>query len=256
LYKKNNVILLKQEKPHPPSPKFIFAHQGKTGGTTIVKLLRNHFGDERCYSDWERAQRWNLHPVHRRVANWLDPFRSYRRLEDHIVIHGHFDPRKYRRAFPDAVYMTMFRDPIQQLVSLYSFWKSDDNKVMSANPYRKILLEQNLDLIGFAELMRPWFTSQCHAFQPEEFDFIGITEHFGSALLLLKKCFIPELNINDLVVFRANAGKPVGELYKLDEMTKMRLEGLLGQKIALYERALQCFEKNCRDRLGDGSVVA
>ena len=231
--------------------KLIFAHQGKTGGTTMVEILRNHFGVERCYADMETGQRWTMHPLHRAVVRWLEPFRDYRTLGNHIVIHGHFSSRKYRRAFPDAIYITLYREPVQQLVSLYYFWKTNDKEMMPGNPYRMKLLEQRLDLIGFAELMAPRFKAECHQFQPEAFDFIGITEHYKTTLRLLKKRFIPELDIDDVAVFRVNARKAVDEPYSLDEMTRMRLKELLAPKIALYKRALHRFEQDCHDSLGD-----
>ena len=116
------------------------------------------------------------------------PYRKYRFRESFRVIHGHIQFRKYKRAFPDAFYLTFYRDPVRQLVSQYNYWLRTCNP-LDINPLRRWVYEDKPCLINF---VNEWangenLQQQVSALNVHDFDFVGITDRFDESLSLLKQ---------------------------------------------------------------------
>lgn len=226
--------------------KMIFVHQGKTGGTTLFRALEDYFGASSCYHDCEGRDRQSMFFLRRSWENLISPYRSYQNLAHFRLIYGHMNPSKYKRVFPDAKYITYFRNPIQQFVSLYNFWKRPiRGKIMPV--YRRRLINENLSLLSFAEMMAeaPYGSdSKIKSLNPEYFDFVGITERYAQSLQLLKAMYLPDMPIGNIAEHRINPNKTVDEAYQLNAHTLARIEALFPGRIELYHRAVRRFESD------------
>jgi hypothetical protein len=225
--------------------KIIFAHQGKCGGSTLVAALRNSYGPENVYNDTDQNERWAKHKIVRFFDERLEDRRMYKERASYKVIYGHFAPQKYRRAFPEALYITLFRNPIQQLVSLYYYWLRSP---VSGNlhPNRRILLEQKLSLTEFAELIaQPRRIRKIVSdFRLEYFHFAGITEAYNSSLELLKKKYLPGLTF-EVDPCNTNPTKKIDECYELDHETFEHIGCLVAPRLRLYADAVERFRNEC-----------
>ena len=194
--------------------KIVFVHQGKSGGASFVKSLHDVFGSEHMYRDLDQKKTWGKQRWIRFVEQRLEKHWRYRALSAYQAIYGHFSPEKYRKAFPNALYITFFRDPIQQLVSLYYYWQRSPRHE-NMNPDRKTLLEKELTLIEFAELMsKPKNINEyISLYRIDNFDFIGITEAYESSIELLSKMYLQGLGIKQ-VQKNINPDKPLGNKYE------------------------------------------
>jgi hypothetical protein len=227
--------------------KIIFVHQGKTGGASLVKSFRNIFGDENVYRDIDKKTIREKHKWVAYLQERLEKHRRYKELSRYRVIHGHFNPEKYRKAFPDALHLTFYRNPVQQLVSLYYFWQRTPG-YGAIHPNRQILLDNKLSLIEFAELTNPKRTKKSNSlYSVQKFDFVGITEAYESSIELLNKLFLHDcgLNIKE-ETHNTNPGKGVGKKYELDASIYRILCELLQPKLDLYSKAVDVFRDNCK----------
>jgi hypothetical protein len=225
--------------------KIIFAHQGKCGGSTLVAALRNSYGPENVYNDTDQNERWAKHKITRFLDERLENRRMYRERASYKVIHGHFVPQKYRRAFPEALYITLFRNPIQQLVSLYYYWLRSP-VIGNLHPYRRILMERKLSLTDFAELIaQPGRIRKIVlGFRLEYFHFVGITEAYDSSLKLLKKKYLPDLTF-EIDPCNTNPSRKIDERYELDYETFEHIGRLVAPRLILYADAVERFRNEC-----------
>jgi hypothetical protein len=163
------------------------------------------------------------------------------------VIHGHFPPKKYRRAFPDALYITLYRHPVQQFASLYHFWLDRPvNPERPIHPHRRILRSERLSLEEFSRLHleRESIERDAAEFRTEYFDFTGITEEFDLSVRLLRSAHIPGL-ATATKSRRVNPKKKKGDPYILDDRLSDSLCDLLAPKIRLYNEAAERFRSDC-----------
>lgn len=232
--------------------KVIFVHRGKTGGSTLVSILRATYSPELLFWDRDRRLRRGRPWVVRRVEAILEPWRKYKGREAYQVIHGHFELSKYKRAFPDALYVTFYRHPVQQFISLYHYWlNSPVREEHLIHPHRKILREEGQSLMEFANLhLRPEALGKKFSRNdPDFFDFVGITEDYNRSLRLLRALHIPTLAM-DIVPQLVNPEKKVGEKYELDTETAEKLEQMLAPSLVRYQQAVDRFHADCQ-KAGD-----
>lgn len=225
--------------------KIIFAHQGKCGGSTLVAALKRSYGTENVYHDTDQNKRWAKHATYRFLAECFESRLWYRNLASYRVIYGHFRPQKYRKAFPDALFITFYRNPVQQLVSLYYYWlRSPVTGIL--HPNRKVLLERKLSLEEFAVLVtHPKRIEKIVSdFRLEYFHCIGITEAFDTSLKLLQKKFLPDLLL-EVDTQNTNPAKTVGQNYEIDSDTYEHIRHRVAPRMKLYEAAVERFRKEC-----------
>ena len=172
--------------------RIIFPHQSKTGGTSINNALISMVGRDRAFLDTDRRRENEKFYLVQAFNNFVEPYRSYSERADYALILGHFSPFKYRRTFPDAFYMTFYRDPLQQFISLYHFWKRSP---VGTNPVQKKLVEENMDLISFGKTLLTTRRNMRKEkrFSVDQFNFVGITEEFEASVHLLRERWPPRL---------------------------------------------------------------
>lgn len=223
----------------------IFAHQGKTGGTTLVKGFKDTYGKENVFRDHD-VVKYRMTPAWQRILMQLmEPFTLYLTRRKYYVIHGHFFPEKYCKIFPKAFYMTIYRHPVQRVISVYNYWLRKPKRAHD-HPLCRWLREEKPGIVEFAGKSEMEEKKEnLKSFDPGNFDFIGITERYEETLKMLKICF-PELNIDIVKPQRVNPEKKPGELYQLPNADGEKLEKILSARIDLYNKALRRFEADLR----------
>ncbi|EKD96917.1 MAG: hypothetical protein ACD_23C01187G0002 [uncultured bacterium] len=220
--------------------KIIFVHQAKAAGTTLVEAFKLTYGKELVCHDQDNQNLWKMPKWRRRIELRVQPYRRYKDRRPFRVIHGHFRSEKYRRAFPDAFYLTFYRHPIQQLVSHYHYWLRNHNPADS-NPFRKWVYEKRPTLVQFVERWaRGRDFSRGKLIDAQHFNFVGITERIEDSMKLLQM-HIPEL-VTGIGEHRVNPDKPVGESYVLTHDDEEALNIMLTPLISLYDEAVKRFE--------------
>ncbi len=235
--------------------KVIFVHQGKTGGTTFVDLLKSTYGKEQVYIDIDVQTRRKKSKLAAYLDKSFEDYFTYEDRAEYKVITGHIEPFKYKRAFPKAIFISFFRDPVQKLISVYHFWQRPPfpNKSVM-HPVQKKLLEENLSITDFAVLWdRHYPTENIKKFHPKNFNFIGITEKYEESLLLLKKMYLPELTdnptsntnlLNTDKALNVNPNKKLNSKYEVENYAFF--EKLLAIEIDIYRKAVAKFEQDCK----------
>jgi hypothetical protein len=114
-----------------------YMHLPKTGGTTLISLLDDHFAtSEICPEQIE--EKFKL--------------LSYTDLAGYRLIRGHFGYDLYKSLPKKPIYLTMLRDPILRVISLYEFSKRNLNNDLISNGLedeRSIKSNSYLDLTHF-----------------------------------------------------------------------------------------------------------
>jgi hypothetical protein len=210
-------------------PVMISVHLPKTGGVAFRNILQAIYGRS-LYLHYGRKTRNrtfdpSLLPVNTRC------------------IHGHFGSDALAAAFPHRILITWVRHPVQRIVALYRhFLRNPDPSNLSSCT----LHEKQLSLKAFADLdaVRNMATRFFLAGKrPDDFFFIGVTEHFDASIAL----FLSLMQIRlDLQVPKQNADR---SRFRDLEPTESDLELLASrndQDILWYEKAEQQFLNRTR----------
>lgn len=158
----------------------ISVHIPKTAGTAFRTILSAHFG-ERLYLDYTERPlapgfRW------RRLRQRLKPGRVAAGFESAFdCVHGHFVADKYDAADRPVRCVAWLRDPVERMISHYSYWKRVPDL---RNPDCRMLIERNLSIEDFAALprMRNVMTRFFGGKKPEDFFFLGTVETMAESL--------------------------------------------------------------------------
>lgn len=124
--------------------KLISVHTPKAGGTSVSKILSEAFGAA-YFADYKDDP---ADPLSERNINPRAYFGRERTLPDGVnCIHGHFHPGQFR--IGEAFLFTILRHPVDNIVSIYSFWKAQAG---STSPLHAYLLEKQLGVLEMAQL--------------------------------------------------------------------------------------------------------
>jgi hypothetical protein len=159
----------------------ISVHIPKTAGTAFSALLNAVYSTARLRLDYDdhifapnarfqtEFSRWDQDN-----ETFLDSLSS-----EVVAVHGHFWLGKYARRFPTARRIVWLRNPVDQLISLYFYWRAVPDL---ANPICKQLLENDLTPTQFAalpELHNMVTSKSLRGYEVKDFNFIGIQEFFA-----------------------------------------------------------------------------
>lgn len=124
--------------------KFISVHTPKASGTSIIASLQKVFGDLLEIDNSDDP----ANPLSQRVIDPCSYFGRSRKLGKRTAcLHGHFHPGQFDL---DGVSLfTMLRHPIDNIVSIYFFWKTCPPH---GNPLHDYFITQELSLIDMAKL--------------------------------------------------------------------------------------------------------
>jgi hypothetical protein len=222
------------------NPCLIFLHIGRTGGTTLGRVLRANYPSS--------ARFW---------ADDSDLAASMRRLADLgveerqrlAVVHGHVAFGVHELLDRPARYLTLLRDPVERAISHYHY--------VCSRPYHRLHAEvsgRKLDLTQYLESglsleTDNWQTrslagdletpvAQCGQETLERakrnvaewFDVVGLLERFDESLVLWRRRYGWRMPLHA----RRNAGRGRPDASELDEATLAALRGLNQLDLELY----------------------
>jgi hypothetical protein len=215
--------------------KIISIHAPKAGGTSTLALWKQAFGEDRVLMDYDAP------PGNPSADFIIDPvgwaMRRSTSLPDHIqVVHGHFRPYKYD-LLKDVFRLTMLRHPVDNLISIYCYWKKIP---LQPNAVHQYFLHENLDVEGLARLpIIRYLYSQTYfgEWDMGRLDFIGRHENRAEDLQRLAEILGISIDTN----LHLNATEPEGrnlekEAILSDQKVICRLYDLLADDIHFYEK--------------------
>ena len=177
--------------------KIISIHTPKAAGTSFREILFSAYGREKVLEDYAED------PVNPISKLHIDP-KAYLRspidnLNNFNVVHGHFHPSKYS-FIKDTTYITFLREPIDNILSIYYFWKNLEKGFHALHDY---FIDHKLSIIEFVELPAiRYLYSKCYfdSFDMKKFEFIGDFSCFNSEVhrlsLILNKQFNEKVYLN------------------------------------------------------------
>jgi hypothetical protein len=164
----------------------ISVHVPKSAGSTFGNFLTTVYGVDRVFKDYDDYPMNPLSPINLDREAWrISADEQVRAISSEFVaVHGHFVIEKYQGFFPEARRIAWVRHPAAWVISLYYFWKNKP-KVHNAgtNPLIRRLHNEDLALLDFAEdpTIRDCISRVfLGGLPPEEYDFLGIQEHFNT----------------------------------------------------------------------------
>ncbi|MFC7052454.1 sulfotransferase family 2 domain-containing protein [Hansschlegelia quercus] len=201
-------------------------HIPKTAGTSFRNALKERYGDRLAlyYGPNDPATHPLLKVSRRALADQVPALESAG-IE---VLHGHYTLDTVKDAVddPSRQVITWLRDPIDRLVSHYSFIKERPTKWA----FDKEIKSGALPLVSFARKrrIRNMATRYLGGYALEDLAFVGVTERFELGLAMLFGEEAPVLSR------RYNA---VSELVDVSPRTRQKLYALNIADIRLYGEA-------------------
>ncbi len=124
---------------HTSELALVFLHLPKTGGTTLHHHFSAHFTPEEICP--ERHSNLNAYSV--------DALRQWR------FFSGHFNADEIRRIPRPLFVVTVFRDPIERLLSLYDFWKRHSDEYIEMSGDEGLRITKAGTLMDFLQVDYP-----------------------------------------------------------------------------------------------------
>ena len=208
----------------------ISVHVAKAGGSSMLRMLKIAYGDSFLadYSDDP------ANPLGQRV---LDPDLYLRRKEyfpkNISCIHGHFHPGKYDIR-DGTVLSTILRHPIDNIISIFFFWKTLDKQ---GNKLHDYFIDNQLTIGEMARLpllRRLYSKTYFEGFDMGRFDLIGRHDSREAALKRLSDLIGTSLDIT----IRENVTEASEERREMESNLAFQreLEDILADDIKFYER--------------------
>jgi hypothetical protein len=163
----------------------ISVHIPKAGGTSFKLFLHENFKTIDDYGDIplnkSEIDRQEKATEFSRAFGKIKQYKlALRNIE---CIHGHFLPVKYEKLIGKNHFVTWLRDPLERLASHYYFWQREFDPLNSPALHQKVILENwTLEQFCLSDELRNIYAQFFWNFPIENFDFIGIVEHFEDDL--------------------------------------------------------------------------
>jgi hypothetical protein len=211
----------------------VSVHVPKTAGTSLRMAFQSAFGQEQILLDYSddpadpcSTTRLDPHFYERRHVRALGPYR---------VVHGHFSPIKYAQLAP-AVRIAFLREPVQNVISIYHFWRRYD---VPGNALLDYMRTRRLTLEEFARLpiMRYLYTSTYFGnVDMTSFDFVGDAAQYNEEVVRLSALLgVPLATIRtNTGPERAYAGEQGRDLE--DVSLRERLAVILADDVGFYQK--------------------
>jgi hypothetical protein len=161
---------------HNSDRPLISVHFPKAGGVSFLSALNEAFGADKVLKTYD------CDPVDPSNPWWIHPtwFRHNRpsTVKPYMAVHGHFPIQKYDLVSP-AVRVVMLREPVENLISIYYYWKSLFDSPAEGHGIYAFVKKQRLSLLEMAQipvLRRLMSVTFFGDFDMRRFDVIGAHE--------------------------------------------------------------------------------
>lgn len=229
----------------------IFLHIHKTGGRTLEKII------EKQYKSSETLSTDNL--------KWREAKEDLRQLDSSYLeqiklLKGHMYFGLHEELSQPFTYITMLRNPIERVLSLYFFIRDEPK-----NPQHKTLIENNMNLekfleSGIAKTAENGQTRVLSGIQAEDkpcsqemldlakenlskyFTVVGLTERFDDTLILLKQAFGYRIPVYKTI----NKNKKRLPRRAISDQEIQKIRDLNRFDIELYEYAEKLFQEKAK----------
>jgi hypothetical protein len=205
----------------------ISVHFPKAAGTSLGAMLRSYFGFD-LFTDYDHDP---VNPNH-------DLNDSPRLPPGTRAVHGHFRGDRYQ-AFRSAHHVTFLREPVDNLISIYYFWRT---LAAHGNAAHDHFVSERPTIFEFAEYgpCRRLMT-ECYfgRLDLNVFDFIGFYEFRVEDLMTLSN--ISGFRVDKDIYLNRLSDTEAAERSALKTCAKSMeaLRAILSDDIAFYERALR-----------------
>ena len=220
----------------------ISVHFPKTAGSSFKASLIQHF-DQKVLLDYDDFP-INTPPFqrNRNVLNsgLENAVRDFEKVE---CIHGHFMPAKYLllNTIKPLTFVTWMRHPVDRIVSHYYYWQR--NYWPDAPPLHKRIVEEKWSLERFclSNEMQNLYQQFLWGFPLNNFDFIGITEHYKEDFRYFVKTFLQK----DVASYKENINENRKGNYPISKSFRNKIESFHKVDMELYNSALKLsFQRN------------
>lgn len=215
-------------------------HIPKTAGTALGMYLDNG-RDHRLVFDYGHA-----------IANTRAFILTHKPLLERFgAVHGHFRYTKYNWAFPDAIYITVMRNPVDRTISNYQHLMRDRDP---GNFLYRRIKKYNLDVVGFSELplIRDTQYQMLRGRDIMDYEFVGMSEEFEASVQALSRMLsmpvVAPFKVGGLFNWRpqvnVNARAHVLRRLGLDGITndvRKKIAGAVAEDMELYRRGRERF---------------
>jgi hypothetical protein len=205
----------------------ISVHFPKAAGTSLGAMLRSYFGSD-LFTDYDHDP---VNPNH-------DLNESPRLPPGTRAVHGHFRGDRYQ-SFRSAQHITFLREPVDNLISIYYFWRTTPAHGNAAHDQFLVERPTIFEFAQYGPCRQLMSDSYFGWLDLNIFDFIGFYESRIEDLLTMSKMLGVPVDKN-IYMNRSSDTEP-GERSALKACVKSiaTLRALLSGDIAFYERALQ-----------------
>jgi hypothetical protein len=158
--KKLSQLIRTQIVYHTKNPRrVLFDHLPKCAGTTINEYLLSHYPKRFIFRTNGR------HPMESIMKFQSLPENS--RYGFHLII-GHLTNRLLDYIQPDTITLTVFREPIDRIISHYFFVRRDQKHYLHNKVLRMNIKLENYASSGLPNELRNWYTCYFSGFSIEE----------------------------------------------------------------------------------------
>ncbi len=227
-----------------PDEALIFLHLMKTGGTSLFKILRQHFPEDVRFHYSEKPQKT------------LDYFNSLsQEKRDRLkFLHGHFHLGFFdSRLQQSCRYITMLRNPLNRVISLYYFLhKNPTSRIPETercqtlhdylerqwvevdNGQTRRIAGDSSSLIRFGECTTELLDTAKKNL--DTFLMVGVTERFDESLIVLKHALTMEKVLYSR--FNENSRKPKSEILDAKDIEFINIHNQLDHELYQYANTL------------------
>lgn len=166
-------------------------------------------------------------------------------------IHGHFLPYKYRHFYgkEGSLFVTWLRDPAERLGSHYHYWQRAYDPDTSQPLHKKVVEEGwSLEKFCLSEEIRNIYKLYLWQFSLQDFDFVGILEHYEEDLTCFARKYLDK-NISEVPEFNVNKNR--NRSYFSDDSFVDEIKEFHSQDYHIYRRALE----RRRERMSQGGQI-